>query len=193
MIGGSIPEKKNSKLFNTSLIFSPTGKLLAVHRKVHLFDINVPGKIRFQESEVLTGGQTLTDFDTDYGKFGVAICYDVRFPEMAMIAARKGAVAMIYPGAFNLTYTLSLSDETNESTGPLHWELLARARAVDNQIYVAMCSPARDMNASYNAWGHSTIVDPNGEILARAGEGEEIIYADLSIFDCSLIEINFRS
>jgi len=193
LIGGSIPEKKNSKLFNTSLIFSPTGKLLAVHRKVHLFDINVPGKIRFQESEVLTGGQTLTDFDTDYGKFGVAICYDVRFPEMAMIAARKGAVAMIYPGAFNLTYTLSLSDETNESTGPLHWELLARARAVDNQIYVAMCSPARDMNASYNAWGHSTIVDPNGEILARAGEGEEIIYADLSIFDCSLIEINFRS
>jgi hypothetical protein len=78
--------------------------LLAVHRKVHLFDIDVPGKIRFQESEVLTGGETLTDFDTDYGKLGVAICYDVRFPEMAMIAARKGAVAMIYPGAFNLTY-----------------------------------------------------------------------------------------
>jgi len=135
---------------------------------VHLFDIDVPGKIRFQESEVLTGGESLTDFDSEYGKIGVAICYDVRFPEMAMVAARRGSVAMIYPGAFNLT------------TGPLHWELLARARAVDNQIYVAMCSPARDMNASYNAWGHSTIVDPNGEIIAKAGEGEEIIYADLS-------------
>lgn len=105
LIGGSIPEKKDSKLFNTSLTFSPTGELLAIHRKVHLFDIDVPGKIKFQESEVLTGGQTLTDFDTEYGKFGVAICYDVRFPEMAMIAARKGAVAMIYPGAFNLTYS----------------------------------------------------------------------------------------
>jgi omega-amidase len=106
LIGGSIPEKKGSNLFNTSLTFSPTGKLLAVHRKVHLFDIDVPGKIKFQESEVLTGGASLTDFDTDYGKLGVAICYDVRFPEMAMVAARKGAAAMIYPGAFNLTYPL---------------------------------------------------------------------------------------
>jgi omega-amidase len=181
LIGGSIPERKDSILYNTSLTFSPTGKLLAIHRKVHLFDIDVPGKIRFQESEVLTGGQTLTDFETEYGKFGVAICYDVRFPEMAMVAARKGAVAMIYPGAFNLMYIPMWSKVTDSSTGPLHWELLARARAVDNQIYVAMCSPARDMDASYNAWGHSTIIDPNGEIIARAGEGEEIIYADLSI------------
>jgi omega-amidase len=76
---------------------------LAIHRKVHLFDIDVPGKIKFQESEVLTGGESLTELDTEYGKVGVAICYDVRFPEMAMVAARKGAVAMIYPGAFNLT------------------------------------------------------------------------------------------
>jgi omega-amidase len=106
LIGGSIPEQKDSKLFNTSLMFSPNGKLMAVHRKVHLFDIDVPGKIKFQESEVLTGGQTLTDFDTEYGKVGVAICYDVRFPEMAMVAARRGVVAMIYPGAFNLTYLL---------------------------------------------------------------------------------------
>jgi predicted amidohydrolase len=76
---------------------------LAIHRKVHLFDIDVPGKIKFQESEVLTGGESLTELDTEYGKVGVAICYDVRFPEMAMVAARKSAVAMIYPGAFNLT------------------------------------------------------------------------------------------
>jgi len=71
---------------------------------VHLFDIDVPGKIRFQESEVLTGGDKLSHVDTEYGKLGIAICYDVRFPEMAMVAARQGAVAMIYPGAFNLTY-----------------------------------------------------------------------------------------
>lgn len=160
---------------------------MAIHRKVHLFDIDVPGKIRFQESEVLTGGQTLTDFETEYGKFGLAICYDVRFPEMAMIAARKGAVAMIYPGAFNLMYNHCCLTLTG-STGALHWDLLARARAVDNQIYVAMCSPARDLNSTYHAWGHSIIVDPNGEIIARAGEGEEIIYADLSIFPVLLIE-----
>ena len=110
LIGGSIPEKKDSKIFNTSLTFSPKGKLLAIHRKVHLFDIDVPGKIKFQESEVLTGGQTLTDFNTEYGKLGLAICYDVRFPEMAMVAARRGAVAMIYPGAFNLTYFHSLHE-----------------------------------------------------------------------------------
>jgi omega-amidase len=104
LIGGSIPEKKGSQLFNTSLTFSPSGSLLSVHRKVHLFDIDVPGRIRFQESEVLTPGPKLTDFDTNYGKIGLAICYDVRFPEMAMVAARKGAIAMVYPGAFNLTF-----------------------------------------------------------------------------------------
>jgi omega-amidase len=69
--------------------------------------------------------------------------------------------------------------QPNIRTGPLHWELLARARAVDNQIYVAVCSPARDMAATYNAWGYSTIVDPNGEIIAKAGHGEEVVYADL--------------
>lgn len=71
----------------------------------------------------------------EFGKVAVAICYDVRFPELAMVAARRGAFACVYPGAFNLT------------TGPLHWEVLARGRAVDNQVYVAMCSPARDMSA----------------------------------------------
>lgn len=90
----------------------------------------------------------------------------MRFPEMAMIAARNGCSVFLYPGAFNLT------------TGPLHWELLGRARAVDNQIFVGLCSPARDMSASYNAYGHSVIVNPNGEILAKAGTDEEIIYAD---------------
>jgi predicted amidohydrolase len=109
---------------------------------------------------------TLVDLP-EYGKIGLAICYDIRFPESAMIAARKGAFALIYPGAFNMT------------TGPLHWALLARARAVDNQIYVGLCSPARDTNATYHAWGHSLIVNPNAEILAEAAETETIVYADL--------------
>ncbi|KAJ3218904.1 hypothetical protein HDU67_003543 [Dinochytrium kinnereticum] len=178
LIGGSFPESEptkanatappaNPKFFNTCTIWDPAGKRIGVHRKVHLFDIDVPGKIRFQESEVLSPGSSLTMIPTSYGPIGIGICYDIRFPEMAMVAARKGCVAMIYPGAFNMT------------TGPLHWELLQRARANDNQFYVAACSPARDTAASYIAWGHSSIVDPMGRVLSKADHGEEIVYADV--------------
>ncbi|KAL2152561.1 hypothetical protein VTH82DRAFT_5745 [Thermothelomyces myriococcoides] len=183
LVGGSIPElvttedgggsgtegrKAEKKYYNTSLTFSPTGQLLAQYRKMHLFDISIPGRITFRESDVLSPGDSLALVDLPgYGRVGIAICYDVRFPELAMIAARRGCFALIYPGAFNLT------------TGPLHWQLLARARAVDNQVYVAMCSPARDMSAGYHAWGHSLVVDPMAQVLVEAGEGEEVIVADL--------------
>jgi omega-amidase len=171
LIGGSIPEYEEStkKYYNTSLTFSPNGTLLATHRKVHLFDIDIPGKITFKESDVLSPGNKVTMVDfPEYGKVGIAICYDVRFPELAMIAARKDCFALIYPGAFNLT------------TGALHWKLQGRARAMDNQVYVGLCSPARDMNATYNAWGHSMIIDPNAEVLGELEEGEDTVYAELS-------------
>ncbi|KAF8321808.1 carbon-nitrogen hydrolase [Clavulina sp. PMI_390] len=169
LIGGSIPEHEepSDKLYNTSTVYNPQGDMIAIHRKLHLFDIDIPGKITFKESESLTGGSAVTQFATEFGNIGLGICYDVRFPEMAMIAARQGCVAMIYPGAFNLT------------TGPLHWELLARARANDNQIYVALCSPARDMSATYHAWGHSTLVDPMGVVKSTMDENEGIIYGDI--------------
>jgi omega-amidase len=171
LVGGSIPEYEESskKYFNTSLTFGPTGELLATHRKVHLFDIDIPGKIKFKESEVLDPGNKITIVDLpEYGKIAVAICYDIRFPELATIAARKGAFLLLYPGAFNLT------------TGALHWELQARARAVDNQVYAALCSPARDMEADYNAWGHSMIVDPNAEIKGELDEKEGIVATELT-------------
>jgi omega-amidase len=171
LVSGSIPEvdPATKKLYNTSLTFSPAGKLLATHRKVHLFDIDIPGKISFHESEVLSPGEKITTLDLpEYGRIGIAICYDIRFPELATIAARKGAFLLLYPGAFNLT------------TGPAHWELLARSRAVDNQTYVGLCSPARDMKADYHAFGHSMIVDPNAEILAQLDEAEGTVVADLS-------------
>ncbi|GMF71243.1 unnamed protein product [Aspergillus oryzae] len=170
LVGGSIPELEptTKKYYNTSLVFSPTGSLIGTHRKTHLFDIDIPGKITFKESEVLSPGNQLTIVDLpDYGKIGLAICYDIRFPEAAMIAARKGAFALIYPGAFNMT------------TGPMHWSLLARARAVDNQLYVGLCSPARDMEATYHAWGHSLIANPAAEVLVEAEDKETIVYADL--------------
>lgn len=142
--------------------------MIGTHRKTHLFDIDIPGKIAFRESDVLSPGNQLTVLDLpEYGKIGLAICYDIRFPEAAMIAARKGAFLLLYPGAFNTT------------TGPLHWELLGRARAVDNQTYVAMCSPARDVEADYHAYGHSLVADPGAHILGMANEKETIVYADL--------------
>lgn len=170
LVGGSIPEfvPETKKYYNTSLVFSPAGKLIATHRKTHLFDIDIPGKIRFIESEVLSPGNKVTIVDLpEYGKIGLAICYDVRFPELGMIAARKGAFMLVYPGAFNTT------------TGPMHWTLQGRARAMDNQVYVALCSPARDDKATYHAWGHSMIVDPNAEVLGELQEFEDIVYADL--------------
>ncbi|KAF2868661.1 carbon-nitrogen hydrolase [Massariosphaeria phaeospora] len=170
IVGGSIPEleEKTDKLYNTSLTFAPSGELLATHRKVHLFDIDIPGKIKFRESDVLSPGNKLTLIDLpEYGTIAVAICYDIRFPELATIAARKGAFLLLYPGAFNLT------------TGALHWELQARARAMDNQVYVGLCSPARDMQAEYNAWGHSMAVGPNAEVLQELDEKEGVVVQEL--------------
>ena len=106
-------------------------------RKTHLFDIDIPGKITFKESLTLTPGQGPTVVDTDAGRLGIGICYDMRFPELAQIYAQRGAQLIVYPGAFNTT------------TGPLHWELLQRARAVDNQLFVASCSPARNPTSGY--------------------------------------------
>ncbi|PHH81321.1 hypothetical protein CDD82_1022 [Ophiocordyceps australis] len=170
LIGGSVPERDETsgRLYNTCLVFAPDGALLASVRKLHLFDIDIPGAITFRESDVLSPGNRVALIDLpDYGLVAVSICYDLRFPEMAAIAARRGAFALIVPGAFNLT------------TGPLHWELLARARAVDNQFYVATCSPARDMSAGYHAWGHSMIVDPLAKVVAEADENEAIIHHEL--------------
>jgi omega-amidase len=170
LVGGSIPEfvPEGKKYYNTSLVFSPKGELIATHRKTHLFDIDIPGKIKFKESDVLSPGNKVTIVDIpEYGKIGLAICYDVRFPELATIAARKGAFMFVYPGAFNTT------------TGPMHWTLQARARAMDNQIYVAMCSPARDMEATYHAFGHSMVVNPNAEVITEAEEKEAIVYAEI--------------
>lgn len=168
LIGGSFPESENGHVYNTSLTFNPKGDLIAKHRKMHLFDINVPNGVKFKESDTLTAGNKETFIDLEgFGKIGLGICYDIRFPELAMRAARRGAFAMVYPGAFNMT------------TGPAHWELLARSRAVDNEIYVLLASPARDTTSNYHAWGHSLVSDPWGNLLCEADEKEGIQYAEL--------------
>ncbi|QCE16366.1 omega-amidase [Vigna unguiculata] len=167
IVGGSIPERSGDRLYNTCCVFDTDGKLLAKHRKIHLFDIDIPGEITFIESKTLTAGETPTIVDTEVGRIGIGICYDIRFPELAMIYAARGAHLLCYPGAFNMT------------TGPLHWELLQRARATDNQLYVATCSPARETGSGYVAWGHSTLVGPFGEVLATTEHEEAIIIAEI--------------
>ncbi|KAK5931192.1 omega-amidase NIT2 [Pseudochaenichthys georgianus] len=169
LVGGSIPEEDGGKLYNSCIVFGPDGEMILKHRKIHLFDIDVPGKIRFQESETLSPGDTLSMFETPFCKVGVGICYDIRFAELAQLYSRQGCQLLVYPGAFNMT------------TGPAHWELLQRARAVDNQLYVATASPARDESSSYVAWGHSTVVNPWGEVISKAGTEEEVIYADIDL------------
>jgi omega-amidase len=169
LIGGSIPESCDGKFYNTSTVWDPEGMLVAKHRKVHLFDIDVPGKITFKESDALCAGKEFTTFKTPWCDVGVGICYDIRFAQMAQVYAQKGCKLLVYPGAFNMT------------TGPAHWELLARARAVDNQVYVAVPSPARDETATYVAWGHSSVISPWADVMCKASAAEEIIYADIDL------------
>lgn len=162
IIGGSIPEQAEGNLYNTCFVFDRDGKIIARHRKIHLFDIEIPGKISFKESAVLSPGNELTCFDTEFGRFGVVICYDLRFPELFRLMVDAGVQGVIIPAAFNRT------------TGPAHWEILMRARAIDNQVYIVGVSPASDLNAQYVAYGHSMVVDPWGKILWEADESETV-------------------
>jgi len=170
LIGGSIPEKDGNNLYNTLTVWNPQGQLVQTHRKMHLFDIDIPGKITFKESDVLSPGNDFSTVDTPYCKIGLGICYDIRFADLAQIYSRDfGCKLLVYPGAFNMT------------TGPAHWELLARARAIDNQVYVASVSPARNEGSDYVAYGHSLVVNPFAEVIARTEAAEDIIYADIDI------------
>ncbi|SMC38119.1 carbon-nitrogen hydrolase family protein [Sporomusa malonica] len=164
VVGGSIPEKDEAgNVFNTSFVFNENGDLIGRHRKVHLFDVAIKGGTVFQESKTLAAGSSMTVVNTSLGTMGVAICYDVRFPELARAMALKGAQVIIYPAAFGPV------------TGPAHWELLMRARAVDNQVYIIAAAPALNAAAEYKAYGHSMIVDPWARVLAVASEEETVI------------------
>ncbi|XP_042230438.1 omega-amidase NIT2-like [Homarus americanus] len=167
VVGGSIPEREGDKLYNTCTVWDPQGEMIAKHRKIHLFDINVPGGISFRESSSLSSGNQFTTFDLPHCKIGLGICYDIRFAELAQVYSNMGCKLLLYPGAFNMT------------TGPVHWELLQRGRALDNQLYVGTISPARDTSAYYIAWGHSSIVNPWGEVISTSDENEAIVYADI--------------
>lgn len=168
LIAGSFPEQAaDGSIFNACYVLDPSGEVLAVHRKIHLFDVELSEGISFQESAALQGGSEPTLVDLAGVRTGIGICYDLRFPEYARILALAGAQLLVYPGAFNPV------------TGPAHWELLLRARAVDNQVFTAGVSPAPHSELSYQAYGHSTMVDPWGRLIAAAGVEESLVLIDL--------------
>lgn len=170
LIAGSMPEcDEHGNVFNTSYVFDRQGDQIAKHRKAHLFDINVKGGQYFKESDTLTAGDKTTVFDTEFGKMGVMICYDIRFPEFARSMVIEGAKAIFVPAAFNMT------------TGPAHWELTFRARALDDQIYMLGCAPARDENSGYVSWGHSILTDPWGRVVSQLNEKAGVLIAEIDL------------
>ena len=169
IVGGSVPELAGGEVYNTSFVYGRRGERLAKHRKAHLFDIDVEGGQRFMESDTLSPGDAVTTFETEFGTMGLCICFDFRFEELARCMCLRGARCIFVPAAFNMT------------TGPAHWDLLFRQRAVDNQCYTVGVSPARDETAGYVAYGHSIAVDPWGSVLCRAEAGESTLYADLDL------------
>lgn len=173
ILAGSFPEKvileEGYKIYNTTCLFDNNGELIGTHRKVHLFDIDIADKISFKESDTLNAGKNISVINTKFGKIGIGICYDIRFIELSRILALEGAKILIFPGAFNLT------------TGPAHWELLFRSRALDNQVFTIGVAPALDKDASYNSYGHSIIANPMGEIVSQAEYDEELIIKEIDL------------
>ena len=170
LAAGSIPETdEKGKVYNTAYVFDREGRQIAKHRKMHLFDINVTGGQYFKESDTLTAGDQVTVFDTEFGKIGLCICFDIRFPELSRLMAQEGARIILIPGAFNMT------------TGPAHWELSFRARALDNQVYLLGTAPARDPQSSYTSWGHSIVVGPWGDVQGQLDEKEGVLIRELNL------------
>ena len=170
LIAGSMPERDaRGRIFNTSYVFDRQGRQIGKHRKAHLFDIDVKGGQQFKESDTLTPGNRDTVFDTEFGKMGVCICYDIRFPEMLRMTVNDGARMVFVPAAFNMT------------TGPAHWEISFRVRALDNQIYMLGCAPARDPSTGYVSWGHSILTDPWGRVVKELDEKEGILLETIDL------------
>jgi predicted amidohydrolase len=168
LIGGSIPEVEGDKLYNTAFVFNPKGEVIAKNRKTHLFDIDIPGVASFKESDTFTPGDGPTVFDTpEYGKIGLAICFDLRFAEMFSSMKEQGANLIFLPTQFTA------------ATGALHWEQLVRSRALDNQIFFAGSAAANNQSSKFHSWGHSMIATPMGDICGQLDEREGIVFGDI--------------
>lgn len=178
VIGGSLPIKDRSevpKIYNTCVCFDDKGESKAVYRKLHLFDVHIPGKICHKESDKITAGDAsdlLTVFETPFAKFGIGICYDIRFIELAYLLKLKKSVDMlVYPSAFPVV------------TGTMHWDLLMRARAMDNQVWTTMISPSRNYEDQtyFQCYGYSSFVNPYGHIINNIGYEEGVVTSEIDL------------
>ena len=178
IIGGTIPEKDGDKYYNTCTVWLG-GKIIASYRKIHLFDINIPDKVKFIESDILSPGSTPTIIETPYGKVGLGICFDLRFNNLSNYYAHHDCDIIVYPGSFT------------QYTGKLHWELLLRARAVDSQCWIIGVSTALNKELDYHSYGHSMVVEPWGKIVSPQIEDEETVFiAKININECKYFQNN---
>ena len=168
LVGGSITERREGreKLSNTSLVFDPDGELVALYRKIHLFDVDVGGH-RYRESDAEEPGDEPVVARLEDWPIGLSVCYDVRFPELYRILALEGAELVTVPAHFTLY------------TGRDHWHVLLRARAIENQLYVAAAAQVGETTPGKPSYGRSLIADPWGIVLAQAPDEETVISAEL--------------
>ena len=171
--GGSVLETAGGeRLFNTSALFDRGGNLVATYRKIHLFDGEPPGAVPSRESFLFAAGEEIVTAETEFGRVGLSICYDVRFPELYRALAARGAEVLFIPAAFR------------HETGADHWDVLLRARAIENQAFVVAAAqwgiwgpPGRERQNH----GNSLVADPWGRVVARAPEGVGVTFAELDL------------
>jgi deaminated glutathione amidase len=170
LVAGSVPEDAGDadKPFNTSVLIGPDGQVAATYRKLHMFDVEVEGT-QYRESEHERAGQDIATAAAGELELGLTVCYDLRFPELFRILALRGATAFTVPAAFTAV------------TGKAHWELLLRARAVENSAFVFAAGQVGEAEPHYESWGHSMLIDPWGRVLASIAEGEGHACADLDL------------
>ena len=156
-----------ARRFNTSCVLDPAGRIVARYRKMHLFDVELPGRVATRESSTRLAGDTPVVVHTPLAALGCSICYDLRFPELYRRLARDGAEVLLVPSAFTLP------------TGAAHWDVLCRARAIENQCFLLAANQIGRSPHGHDDFGNSMIVDPWGSVLARVGDGEGVAIAVL--------------
>ncbi len=169
VVGGSIHElsEEPGKSYNTSLLFDRRGEIVARYRKVHLYDVEIPGRVSARESTTVSAGCELVTAEIEGHLAGMSICYDLRFPELYRALAVRGAELLFVPAAFMLY------------TGKDHWEVLLRARAIENQCFVVAAGQVGSSEPNVTCYGRSMVVDPWGTVLATAPDGVGMAVADL--------------
>ncbi len=169
LLSGSVLETgaPGGRLFNTSVLFGPDGARLGVYRKIHLFDVEVGDGQTYRESAAVAPGQDVVVAEAGFAKLGLSVCYDLRFPELYRLQSKAGATVITVPAAFTLM------------TGKDHWEVLLRARAIENQCHVFAPAQWGKHPKDRLTYGHAMVVDPWGMVVAQASDGEGFALAEL--------------